>query len=257
MSKKSRQVENRIATSEHVMIAAKTHRDQIADVLAMHAVKVQGSNTVVTKAVWISVVDFLIDDLKHSVTTLDTAEMRVVNERADDVGLRDERDTAVSNLYAAAVRVRSMILDALGPNGIATYGLSGETPRVTRDVMSHAFTVANLMKKHPFNVTVDGVTFDSAALANTLTTKANAVETALNNMQREEQELANELGNRHTAIDQWMDVHQGIADAFTGLFRLAGRKDLAERVRPTSRTLAGEETPPTEPTKDNTGTTGI
>ncbi len=254
MTKKSKQVENRIASSEHVITAAKTHRDQIADILAMHAVKAQGSNTVVTKTVWLSVVDFLVDDLKHSVTVMDTAEMRVVNERADDVGLRDDRDTAATNLIAAAVRVRSMVLDALGDKGLATYGLSGETPRVTRDLVSHVQTVASLMQEHPFNVTVDGVTFDSAAMATTLKTKANAVETALDNMQREEQELVNELGNRHTAIDEWVNVHQGVADTLTGLFRLAGRKDLSDRVRPTSRTLTGEEAPAAEPPKDNSAT---
>jgi hypothetical protein len=254
MSKKSKQVENRIETSEHVITAATTHRDQIADELATHAIKVQGSNTLVTKAVWLSIVDFLVDDLKHSVTAMGTADMRVVTERADDVDLRDTRETTTTNLLLATVRVRSMVLDALGEKGLATYGLSGETPRVARDLMSHAFTVVKLMQETPFNVTVDGVTFDSAAMATTLKAKADAVETALANMQREEQELVNELGNRHTAIGDWVDVHQGVADTLTGLFRLAGRKDLSERVRPTSRTLAGEEAPPAEPTPGTSGT---
>jgi hypothetical protein len=256
VSKKSKQVENRIRTSEHVIIAAQTHRDQVADALAARAAKVQGPNTPVTKAVILAVVDFLVDDLKHSVTKMDDAEMRVVTERSDDVGLRDEREKAGSSLYFACVRVRSMVLDALGPNGITTYGLKGDTPRVTRDVMSHAYTVAKLMQEHPFNVTVEGVTFDSAAMASTLQTKADAVEKALTDMQREEQELVNELGNRHTAITEWVDVHQGAADTFTGLFRLAGRKDLSERVRPSSRTLAGEEAPATEPPADNGATSG-
>lgn len=256
MTKKSKQVENRIASSQHVIIAAKTHRDQIADVLATHAVEVQGANTLVTKPVWISVVDFLIDGLEHSVTVMDSAEMRVVGERSDDVGLRDERDTAATNLHAAAVRVRSMVLDALGPNGIATYGLSGETPRVTRDLTSHAYTVAKLMQENPFNVTVDGVTFDSAAMATTLKAKADAAEKSLADMQREEQELVNELGHRQTAIEAWGDVHQGVADTLTGLFRLVGRKDLSERVRPTSRTLTGEDVSPAEPPKDVSVTPG-
>ena len=256
MSKKSKQVENRIETSEHVMTAAKTHRDLVADILAIRAIQVQGSNTVVTKSVWLAVVDFFVDDVKYSVTKMDTAELRVVAERADDVGLRDTRDTRVANLLLATVRVRSMVLDALGENGLATYGLSGETPRAARDLMSRAYTVAKLMQENPFNVTVEGVTFDSAAMASTLTTKADAVETALADMQREEQELANELGNRDVAITEWVDVHQGVADTLTGLFRLAGRKDLSERVRPTHRLLAGEVAPPAEPPKDNSGTPG-
>jgi hypothetical protein len=134
-----------------------------------------------------------------------------------------------------------MVLDALGNNSLAKYGLAGETPRSPRDAQSHAQTVAQHMQEHPFNVTVEGVTFDSGAMAATLTTKAKALENALGDMQREEQELVNELGNRQTAITEWTEVHQGVADALTGLFRLAGRKDLAEWVRPTIRTLSGDE----------------
>lgn len=256
MSKKSKQVENRMQWSEHVVTAAKTHRDQIAEVLATRAAHVQGSGTVITKEVAGAFLDFLVDDLKHSVTEMDDAEMRVVAERADDVGLREARDSAVSNLLTATVRVRSMVQDARGSQGLNTYGLSGETPRLPRDLMNHANTVAKLMQEHPFHATVDGVTFDSAAMASTLLSKATAVEQALGTMLREEQELVNELGKRHMAITDWGDVHQGVADTLTGLFRLAGRKDLSERVRPSSRTLSGEEAPPAEPPKENPSPAG-
>ncbi|HRI70368.1 MAG TPA: hypothetical protein PK156_39320 [Polyangium sp.] len=256
MSKKSKQVENRIQSSEHVITAAKTHRDQIAESLASRAAKAQGANTVVTIEIASAIIDFLIDDLKHSVSHMDEAEMRVVIERSDDVGLREARDSAVSSLLAATVRVRSMVLDALGNTGIETYGLSGETPRLPRDNMNHALTVAKLLQDQPFHVTVEGVTFDSVAMAATLNTKAKAVETAIANIQREEQELVDELGKRHQAIVEWSDVHQGVADTLTGLFRLAGRKDLSERVRPTTRTLSGEEVSPAEPPTAPAGTTG-
>lgn len=247
MSKKSKQVEQRIHTSEFVMTAASTHRDQIAEKLAARAIAAQGANTPITKVVAAAFVDFLIADLKKSTTDLDTAEMRVVTERADDVGLREGRDAAAGQLLIAAVRVKSMVSDALGSQGLSKYGLTGETPRTTSELVVHAQSVAKIMSAHPFNVTVEGVTFDSAALAATLQTKAAAVEQSLANLQREEQELVNELGNRHQAIADWVDVHQGVADTLTGLFRLAGRKDLSERVRPSTRALAGEEETPAEP----------
>ncbi|HRI72099.1 MAG TPA: hypothetical protein PK156_48030 [Polyangium sp.] len=257
MTKKSKQVENRIQSSEHVITAATTHRNQIAENLAARAAKVQGANTPITREIVGAFFDFLVDDLKHSVSTMDDAEMHVVAERSDDIGLREARDSAVSSLIAATVRIRSMVLDALGNTGIETYGLSGETPRVPRDNMNHAMTVAMLLQERPFNVTVEGVTFDSAAMASTLITKANAVDNAMATIQREEQELVDELGKRHGAIVEWSDVHQGVADTLTGLFRLAGRKDLSERVRPTSRTLAGEDvSPPADPPKDPGPTTG-
>jgi hypothetical protein len=256
VSKKSRLIENRIRSSEHVVTAAQAHRIQIADALAARATAVQGPNTLITKETSLAFVNFLVDDLKHFTSGLNQAELAVVAEKADDVGLRDSRDTAFVQLQSGTVRIRSMVFDALGQSGLETYGLAGETPRAVRDVVTHAHTVVQLMTSRPFQVTVDGVTFDSAAMATTLKAKADAVEKAYADMQREEQELANALGNRQTAVDAWVDVHQGVADALTGLFRLAGRTDLAERVRPTSRTLSGEETPPIEDPKPNDGATG-
>lgn len=239
------------------MTAAQTHRAQIADALAARAIAAQGANTLVTKDVAVAFVNFLIDDLKHSTSGLNNAEMVVVDEKADDVGLRDIRDNAMTQLQSGAVRVRSMVFDALGQSGLETYGLAGETPRTTRELVAHAHTVHQLMQSRPFQVSVDGVTFDSAAMATTLKAKADAVETAFANMQREEQELANALGKRQMAIGDWTDVHQGVADALTGLFRLAGRSDLAERVRPTNRTLSGEDAPdPTLPTESPEPTKG-
>ncbi|MDI3289879.1 hypothetical protein [Polyangium sp. 15x6] len=78
--------------------------------------------------------------------------------------------------------------------------------------------------------------------------KANTRAKALADMQREELELADQLGRRDQQVLAWVEDHQGIADTLIGLFRLAGRKDLAERVRPTSRALAGEEITPAETT---------
>jgi hypothetical protein len=162
------------------------------------------------------------------------------------VGLREARDTAANALVQAAVRVRSMVSDARGAAALRTYGLEGETPRSPRELASHVKTVSRLMKETPFSVTVDGVSFDSAAMAATLDQKVETLEKALADVQREEQELADKLGRRDKQVSSWIDDHQGVADTLVGLFRLAGRKDLAERVRPTGRTLAGEEVAPEE-----------
>src|SRR4051794_19389800 len=57
----------------------------------------------------------------------------------------------------------------------------------------------------------------------------------------EARELEKALGARDQAVELWTEVYQGVATALSGLYRLAGRKDLADRVRPTSRTLSGED----------------
>ncbi len=56
---------------------------------------------------------------------------------------------------------------------------------------------------------------------------------------------------RNDAIDHFSGMYQGVADTITGLYEIAGRPDLADRVRPTTRRRAGvpEDTdPPAAPT---------
>ncbi len=249
VTKKSKQVDNRLQSSAHVITAATTHRTEMAEALSARAIQVQGANTLVTKEVILTVFDFLTDTLGQSAQSMDEAELRLVAEKADDVGLREDRDSKTASLLAACVRVRSMVIDALGPTALKTYGLTGDTPRIPTQLASHARTVVKLLQEAPFTVTVDGVSFDSAAMASTLQAKAAAVEKTLTDMQREEQELSNELGKRDAAIDAWTERHQGVAYTLVGLFRLAGRKDLSERVRPSARMLAGEDVAPVETPK--------
>jgi hypothetical protein len=240
--KKSRKIDARIQSTSKVQSAAVANRDILAEALAARAVEVQGPNTKATKEVFVTVLDFLADTLKYGATNLDVAELSLVAERADDVKVREERDGLSAQLVERMVRVRSTIQDALGAQALKLYGLEGETPRDTpREVASHAHNVVNLLKGKPFSVAADGVTVDSAGIVKAVAAQADALEAAIVEMEREEQELGNKLGLRDRALDAWSDHYQGGADALTGLFRLGGRKDLAERVRPTSRTLSGDE----------------
>jgi hypothetical protein len=255
VTKRAKQIDNRIQSSGRVVRAATTHREQIADKLAARAVEVQGPTTKATKDAFLTLVDFLADSLKHGAGRLDAAELDLAAERADDVGVRERRDAAEADLRNRAVRVRSNVVDALGAPALKTYGLEGATPRAPRDLTSHARNVANLMRGKPFSIAADGVSFDSAGIASMLDAKAGELEAVIAEMEREEQELADKLGKRDGAVEQWTDEYQGVADALTGLLRLTGRKDLSERVRPTSRTISGEEiaAPVEEPVADGGG----
>jgi hypothetical protein len=58
---------------------------------------------------------------------------------------------------------------------------------------------------------------------------------------REARELEDAYSLRDRAIAAWSDAYQGTATALEGLYRRAGRKDLAEKVRPNLRKLRGED----------------
>jgi hypothetical protein len=154
---------------------------------------------------------------------------------------RERRDALEHELVARMVRIRSNVVDAMGPEALKVYGMEGTTARGPREVASHARNVANLMKQKPFKMTADGMTLDSAGIVPMLDTKAGALEAAIGDVEREGQELADVIGQRDQKVVVWGDDYQGVADSLTGNFRLAGRRDLSEWVRPTSRTLSGEE----------------
>lgn len=244
MAKKAKNIENRLRSTDHVARAATVHRDQVTTSLAALAVDVQGSTTRATREVFEIVVDFTTAALKHAGTNLDTSELAVVAEKADDVGLREARDEHETITRNSCVRVKSMVADALGDKALAVYGLEGSTPRGPREILTHARTVVELLQKQPFQKTVEGVTYDSAAMATGLATKAGALAQALGDVDREEQELRDKLGLRDKALAGWTESYQGGADTLVGLFRLAGRKDLSEAVRPTLKTVSGEEIAP-------------
>lgn len=241
MSKKSKLIDNRVNSSSKVCRAVTTHTGGAAKALSEVAIRVDGPNTQATEAVFQTVFAFLANVLAFHAKEIDDAELAVVGERADDVAARDTRDTEEAAMRTAMVRIRSNMQHALGPKGLSTYGLEGAVPAGSYELASFGEKVVRLLNQTPFNVVIDGVTYDGAGMAQALDTKVKAFRQALVVMEREAQELVGELGKRDAKVEAWADGYQGVADAATGLYRLAGLKHLADRVRPSSRTLSGEE----------------
>jgi hypothetical protein len=83
------------------------------------------------------------------------------------------------------------------------------------------------------------VSVDPIAMADSLATHAEALRTTLGDVKREEREAQLTLQRRNAATTAWNATYQRVADTRTGLFELAGRTELADRVRPTARRRAG------------------
>jgi hypothetical protein len=62
---------------------------------------------------------------------------------------------------------------------------------------------------------------------------------ALGDVRREEREAQITRDDRNGSLAAWNGKYHGIANALTGLFELAGKQALADRVRPTARRRAG------------------
>ena len=99
-----------------------------------------------------------------------------------------------------------------------------------------------LVENTPIQLTsAFGASFDSAAAASSLKAKATILDGLVADDDREARELEDAHALRDRAVAEWSDAYQGTATTLEGLYRRAGRKELAEKVRPTVRKLRGED----------------
>lgn len=242
MSNIGEQLQNRVRVSDKVVASARTHGGKIASILAEQAIAIEGPATPATVNAFKGVIFALANGLEHCTKAMRNAEQAVAGEKADDPPVRTKRDNGTEDLANGLVRLRSTIEDHLGADGLKTYGLQGETSRVPRKVVENAQNVAQLLEKAPLQITSPfGASFDSAAAAATLKAKATALDAFIADDDREARELEDAFAVRDRAIVAWSDAYQGTATALEGLYRRAGWKELAEKVRPTIRKMRGEE----------------
>jgi hypothetical protein len=252
MARIGKQIENRLTVSGKVAASAQTHRVEVARALAAQSRAVQGSKTEATTEVFETAIGALQDMVERAAFELKKAELTLAAEQADDVVPRSQRDGLTMELGALMTRVRSTVEDAMGPEVLPTYGLEGATPRAARQLANHVANVVSLMEQKPSEVTTElGSTFSTSATVNAIKPKGAALEAALKVVDREARELEKAQSDRDQAVELWTEIYQGVATALSGLYRLAGRKDLADRVRPTSRTLSGEDAAPESPAEGN------
>ncbi len=246
MSKLSQQVENQLAVSAKVVASARAHAKITSLALAQHAAAIQGPGTKADAQAHEAILLALADSLDHAAIELRTTELAYTAEQADDVPLRAQRDSAHAALVDSITRVRSAVEGALGQDGLKTYGLQGETPRKPhRATLNHVANVIQLLEKKPVSVTTEfGTAFNTASVAAALKTKLLDLEVLVGYLDREARELEIAMTVRDRASAVWSDTYQGVANALTGMFRLAGWKELAERVRPTQRAARGDDPGP-------------
>lgn len=242
MSTISEQLQNRVLVSEKVVASARTHGAKIAAILAEQALAVEGPSTLATVHAFQAVIFSLANGLEVATKTMRTTEQAVAAEKADDAPIRTKRNEVVGTLTNILVRLRSSIDEHLGPDGLKSYGLVGETSRVPRKVLEQAQNVVQLLERAPVKLSSGwGTSFDSAAAAALLRNETTALDGLIADEDREARELDDAFAARDRAVAEWSNVYQGTATALEGLYRRAGWRELADKVRPTVRRVRGEE----------------
>jgi hypothetical protein len=184
-------------------------------------------------------------------------------ELADDAAPRQARETARAALRESIIGIRATLEGVYGPTILSAYGLTGETPTDADELLHMASTTEELLRNRPLTDKPlrIGIAVDPKAIADDLKGRIADLRAALGDVRREEREAQLTREARNAALTAWTTSYQGVADTVTGLFELAGKSALADRVRPTARRRAGmtedaDMEPANTPGAEQGGTSG-
>lgn len=192
---------------------------------------------------------------------IESAKVRMVNadaaheaELGDDDGVRAARDAARDVLSDKLVELREVLTGAFGA-AMASAILSGPTPQDPALLVRFAgevVTALGRVKLPPSRI--KGAKLDKAETAAEITDLQTALDKRIKSVAREVREAQATLEAKNQELAAYDAIFAGGAKALEGLLLLAGKTELAAKVKPSSRrpgqtaSEAGDE--PAQPTQE-------
>jgi hypothetical protein len=237
MSDVSRAVSDRVAITRTLTSAIEVHGAEVATALE-EALFPDGAPATCDVRVFISALRAHAQRASDKVSAKDQAH---AIELADDAEPRQAREVAKTALRESIIGIRGTLEGVYGASILKAYGLTGETPTENDELLHMASTVEDLLRQRPLTEKAlrVGITVDLKALADDVQGRISDLRAALGDVRREEREAQLTREARNAALIAWNTSYHGVAGVVTGLFELAGKSALAERVRPTARRRSG------------------
>lgn len=235
MAKISTQVGNRIQWARYVLASYRIHGARVEQTLED---QYPGGMTGTTMSVMAERLALISETMRQS-------ELQLTAEMADDQVVRDRRKELVNDLRDALYRGDRLLEDAFGEQVAKSYGLANAPPRQADSLIAYAANVINLLEERPRSDTdLFGNAVDTTKVAAALSKLCEQLEETLEDLDTEQREEHAARADRDKIVDEWAQVYRGTAEVLSGMYLLAGRKDLADRVRPTVRKSSGKSKPP-------------
>jgi len=242
----SKQVANHVATSRTVVSSVEHHGSVVIGPLEQELKNYFPEGTNLS-----GIFQGLATYLRDVTQNMQSADITLAQERADDPQYRENRDTSVQNLTKLISRIKSVIPDSL----MAQYGINTTTPYDPDELVNYGLKILGLLKEKPELINSTGDKFnlmiDVNSIIEILTSSINDLTNSLNDVNREEREAQVSLGNRNQKIAKWKSTYVGVASILAGFYQLAGRVDLADRIRPTTRKVTGTDRQETVETEND------
>lgn len=177
-----------------------------------------------------------LDWLDRATTAMVTADLANATEKGDNRALLDARDQAAERVRHVVLDLRQVIETFFGAGALAPFGIVGrlsEDPVVLQRVGAAA--LAHLRVFEPPPARLKSMTFDNAEWIELLKRPVAELEKALVEVARDQRQDETAMTARNRAIAEYDLAFRATASLLVGLFIAAGREDLADRVRPSSR----------------------
>jgi hypothetical protein len=196
-----------------------------------------------TKEDFERMLQWLIDQMHAANGLLWDMELTYTGEQGDDNAAADERDRSGTALDDGLRIARNSAQQIGGERVLESFGMASPPPGDQSGLARYAENAIRMMRSHSTPVSKAGLTFDPNAVADSLEPTLQTYTGALSSVATESRQLEDAKGRRDQAQATWKTTYQSVAGQLEGLFRLAGRDDLADRVRPTHRRTRGAEGP--------------
>lgn len=232
----SKQVTDRDRSSSKVVATVEAHATEVNQKLgALLERHLQAGETMPNLALFATLIG---RHLTSVAAVLNEADLVHEAEIGDDVQPRVERDEAESDLRDATVNYRNALGAGYGDAALRAHSVGTAAPSDTRGLIRYAKDFRSGLldaARAPSVPARTGVVVDRAALAAALTTRIERLDAALVVVEREAAELKRTQAAKDEAMSANDTAFSGVANVMEGLLVLAGRKDLAARVRPSAR----------------------
>ncbi|QDG54408.1 hypothetical protein FIV42_27780 [Persicimonas caeni] len=238
MAKVSVLVDNRTDTAGAVLAASRVHGAAAAADVANQFAHVDEQ---MIRALLMS-----LEELLEGVTAkMRESEVSYAGERGETSRLREERDELHAELSDVYLQVRSLVEGSAGSRATADFGIDGGMPHTFKALVETSHNaVERLRTAQNVGRGPLGVLFDADKFADALEGPMTSARAVLERMRSEAREDELAMLERDQTVEEWERVYRGVALILQGFFTIAGRPELAERVRPTERRATGRDVQP-------------
>ena len=256
MSMLSKEMTNRLTISRTVQSSFKVHGPTIVTALEPALLRAG----LLAKVDISALLAFLDDSLEHDAIEVRAADLANAAELANDALVRQERAGALGAVRDKLLGARDLMTGAYGMSVAAAYDLSSALPETPPLLLQRGQNVALLLTERPLTATprLLDLKLDLKKLGGEIAALCERLAAALVAVQREQRAAQATLERKNRAGEAWQHSYTAVTYVAYGLYLLAGRRDLADRIEPTERRRRGlpDEPQPDEPTQPGPASPG-